>query len=345
MHVGLVVGIFTFSAMLVRPWAGFFLDTRGRRGILLGGLAIFIVSALAYNLSTSLILLLLNRTLHGLGWGACTTAAGTVAADTIPPRRMGEGMGYFGLATALSMAIAPAAGLFLVNNYTFTHLFFTSALLACIAFVLAASIRYHKVSNKSGPVRPALYEKKAARPSLVVFFVTSTFGALVSFLVLYAGQRGINDIGPFFIVFAVTMFVSRPLAGPIADKKGFDVVVIPGLALITFTMLLLSTARTLETFLIAATCYGLGFGATQPSLQALAVRGLPPQRRGAANGTFFSAFDLGIGASSIGWGFLAQATSYSFMYAAATIPAVLAAIIYLSPRGSKILRSLKENER
>ena len=66
----------------------------------------------------------------------------------------------------------------------------------------------------------------------------------------------------------------------------------------------------------------------QPSLQALAIVATSPQRRGSANATFFTGFDLGIGLSSIMWGAVAQVTGYSLMYLWAAVPAFVALNIY-----------------
>ncbi len=329
-HVGMVIGIFTVSAMIIRPWAGFMLDTKEKRGILIGGLTVFIVSAIAYNWAAGIVFLLLMRFLHGLGWGACTTAAGTVAADVIPLSRMGEGMGYFGLATAISMAVAPAAGIFIINNYSFTHLFLISAALAFFALVFSLGIKYQNIIQAAANApKPTLYEKSALRPSLVIFFVTTTFGSIVSFLVLYANQRGIDNIGPFFTIFALIMLISRPFSGILVDKRGYDIVVIPGLLLLVGAMLILAASDTMWMFLFAAAFYGLGFGSVQPSMQALAMRDAEPNRRGAVNSTFFSAFDLGIGGGAMVWGILAQFTGYSLMYAFASIPGIIALLTYI----------------
>ncbi|NLB88916.1 MAG: MFS transporter, partial [Syntrophomonadaceae bacterium] len=40
-HAGLVIGIFTFSAVLIRPFAGYALDAYGRKGLFIIGLLIF----------------------------------------------------------------------------------------------------------------------------------------------------------------------------------------------------------------------------------------------------------------------------------------------------------------
>src|SRR5690554_2107275 len=46
--MGLVVGIFTFSALLIRPYAGIAVDSKGRKLLYLLGLAIFVVSVGSY---------------------------------------------------------------------------------------------------------------------------------------------------------------------------------------------------------------------------------------------------------------------------------------------------------
>jgi len=61
----------------------------------------------------------------------------------------------------------------------------------------------------------------------------------------------------------------------------------------------------------------------------MAVFNVIPQRRGAANGTFMSGFDLGIGIGSIIWGMTAKALGYSTMYLLAVMPVVISLVIYL----------------
>lgn len=326
--MGLIIGVFTISALLVRPFAGQMLDTSGRRGPLLIGLAIFIISVLAYNWAWSIAILLTLRLVHGFGWGIITTAAGTVATDSIPPKKLGEGMGYFGLTTAISMAIAPALGLYIINNYNFSTLFLASTTLTVLSLLLAMIVQYRKI-DKGNEKKGALFEKKAFRPSLTMFFITTTYGSIVSFIALYGAQKGISNIGIFFTVFALVLTVTRPVSGMLADRKGFDIVVIPGAILVIAAMIILSRAEYLGTFLVAGAFYGAGFGAVQPSMQALAVKGVPPMRRGAANGTLFSAFDLGIGVGAVLWGAVSQAIGYSSMYMLASIPGVLALISYI----------------
>ena len=106
-EVGLIIGVFTISAVLLRPFIGREVDRRGRKIILLAGTAVFLISMLLYSYTTSVLSLLLLRVLHGIGWGAATTAASTLIADIAPPSRRGEAMGVFGISSNVAMAIGP----------------------------------------------------------------------------------------------------------------------------------------------------------------------------------------------------------------------------------------------
>ncbi len=329
--VGLVVGIFTISAVIIRPFTGHYLDLYGRRGILLAGLLIFTASILAYIWAPSLLILLVFRFIHGFGWGLSSTASSTVATDVIPKPRLGEGMGYYGLAGTLSMALAPALGLYIINSFSFNVLFLLSAGLVAVAIALALTINYHQPATAGATSGTGfnLVEKAALRPTIVIFFITMTYGAVVAFIALYAAQRGILNIGSFFTIYALTLALARPVCGLLADRIGFDFIVIPGIVLVAAAMFLLYFASGVTWFWLAAILYGAGFGAAQPVLQAMAVISVPPQRRGIANATFFTGFDLGIGLSSIMWGAVAGVTGYSVMYLLATLPAMAALASYL----------------
>ena len=90
-QVGLAVGVFTFAAVVVRPFAGGLLDQYGRRPFLLAGLALFAVSMFLYGWVGGVGTLLIVRVVHGIGWAFATTAAAAAITDIVPPSRRGEG--------------------------------------------------------------------------------------------------------------------------------------------------------------------------------------------------------------------------------------------------------------
>lgn len=337
-EAGLVIGIFALSAVIIRPIAGRGLDIYGRKGIFITGLGIFLVSVLAYNWVPTVLLLLVLRLIHGLGWGASSTASGTIASDIIPRKRLAEGMGYFGIAGDIAMAVGPAIGLYLTSKLGFKTLFLASGTAILIAIILAFFITLRRNSQGDGKVhqtaRPAFFEKTAFRPSVVMFFITMTFGVIVSFIALYATQLGITNIGLFFTLYALALMISRPVLGRLADKRGHEIIIFPGILAIFASLIILSqayvTGHPYAMLLLAAVIYGFGFGAVQPSLQAMSVRNVPFNRRGAANATFFSSFDLGIGLGSAIGGVIAEQFGYNVMYFIASIMALCAFICYWS---------------
>ncbi|ASK64313.1 MFS transporter [Virgibacillus phasianinus] len=330
--IGLITGIFTFSALLLRPYAGHALESKGRRFVYMTGLAIFVLSVGSFAFIASIFILFMMRMVQGIGWGFSTTATGTIATDLIPPKRRGEGMGYFGLSGNLALAFGPSLGLTLVGIMSFKELFLICSALGLTALLLSSKIRYKKVEqspNKTVTVKFDIFEKSAIQPSLLLFFITVTFGGIASFLPLYATDKGISGIESYFLVFAVFLMISRTFAGKIYDSKGHVYVFIPGTVLIFGAMCLLSWLPSTTVMLIAGGMYGLGFGSVQPALQAWAVDKASDNRKGMANATFFSFFDLGVGLGAMVFGQLAFMYDYSVIYSTAAGSVMLSLILYI----------------
>jgi len=331
--VGLINGIFTSAALAVRPWTGLGLDRNGRRGLWLVGMAIFVLAVFGYVWAVTVPLLMALRVIHGGGWGMVTTASQAAVADIVPPARRGEGMGYFGLGANLGMAVGPATGFFIANHYGFTTLFLACGLLSVIALLLAGAVRLPRVAPAGGGLRPALFERSALGPSLVLFFVTFTYGGVITFIALHAAGHGITNAGWYFTAFALTVVAVRPLCGMVYDRRGHRVVMIPGLLSTALGAVVLALATDLTGFLAAAVLGGFGLGATHPTLQALAFARCPPNRRGAASASFATAFDLGVGSGAVLLGVFSQFLAYSGMYLVAAGAALAGLLAYLASVG------------
>jgi MFS family permease len=159
--IGFVVGIFTFSALLLRPYAGHSLESKGRGFVYLLGLAIFVVSVGSFGFATSIAFLFVMRVIQGVGWGFSTTASGTIATDLIPANRRGEGMGYFGMAGNLAMAFGPSLGLAFTGMISFKQFFLICAGFGLIALMLSSRVKYKKVDQRQGkPPANWIYMKK-----------------------------------------------------------------------------------------------------------------------------------------------------------------------------------------
>lgn len=329
--IGIVVGVFTFSALLIRPYVGHALESKGRGYVYIFGLFLFVLSVGSFGFLSIMWLIIMMRIVQGIGWGYSTTASGTIATDLIPPKRRGEGMGYFGLSGNFALAVGPALGLTLAHTINFTALFLICATLGFISLLLALNIEYKKVDaspNKTRPARFDVIEKSAIHPSIILFFITSTFGGITSFLPLYAAEKDIAGIQLYFISYALFLILSRVFAGRIYDVKGDLYVVPPGIVLTFIAMILLSWLPNTLTMVVAGALFGFGFGAVQPALQAWAVDQAPGNRKGMANATFFSFFDLGVGVGAMLFGQLAYMYNYAIIYLTAALFVFFALIYY-----------------
>lgn len=329
--IGLIVGVFTFSALLLRPYAGKALDTKGRRFVYMSGIIVFVLSVGAYAFIASMFFLIVLRIVQGAGWGFSSTASGTIATDLIPPKRRGEGMGYFGMSGNVAMAIGPALGLTLVDKISFASLFLICAACGFTALLLSSKIGYKEVEaspHKSTNIKFDFFEKTAIQPSILLMFITACFGGIASFLPLYAAEKGIPGIELYFLVYAISVLLARTFSGKLYDRKGHLFIFPPGAVLIFIAMLLLTWLPNTITMLMAAMIYGIGFGSVQPALQAWSVSKAAANRKGMANATFFSAFDIGIGIGAMTFGQLAFAYGYQSIYIASALSILLSIFIY-----------------
>lgn len=324
--LGWLQGITTIATLLMRPFAGIALDRYGRKGIFIIGLIGMILSTAAYLVFPAIGIILIIRFTHGMAWGIANTACSTVASDNIDKMRFAEGMGYFSLASSIAMAVAPAVALSIgmQSNIRLALIFLG------VTLVLVPNIKYQKqaISLETEKKKILPYAKEAIFPTVVMFFITITWGAVVTFLALYGAERSVVVIGLFFTVYAISMLVSRPFLGKLIDRKGFGAGVWPGVILIPIALLLLSISNNLTLFLICAVLYGIGIGAVQSSLQTMAILNVSKDRTGAANATFFTGFDGGIGIGAVLAGLLSSVMGYGNMFATMAIFPILAGVLY-----------------
>jgi MFS family permease len=315
--VGMVMGAFTLTSVLLRPYVGRGVDNGRRKPFLLLGALIFVLASLSYNLASSVPLVFLVRAFHGAGIACFTTAASTYIADISPASRRGAALGFYGMFSNVAMSIGPFLGGLLMRAFSMPILFAASAGMGLSSLGIVSLLREPAREPSSRPTtataRPLIC-RSAVFPSLVMFSLSLTYGTVLSFLPLLAVERKIENFEVFFTAFALALIVVRASAGELSDRLGRAMVIIPGMALVIAAMALLSVASSLPLLLLVALIYGLGFGAVNPVLQAFTVDRAGLSDRGAAMATFSAAFDLGIGIGSVVLGYILQVSTFGAMY-------------------------------
>ena len=329
-EVGLIIGVFAFAALFPRPFIGREIDKGGSKRFLIAGALIFVVSSLLYLVATSVPLLLGVRILHGIGMACFHTAAFTFIAELAPPTRRGEAMGIWGMMSTIATAVAPYGGLLIRDAYGDSTVFIAGAACAAASLLLIGFVREpaREVaapgSNVGGLIEPSVFT-----PAMLVVLMTLVYGAVQSFVLLYADERGIEGKGLYFTAFAIAVFAARLFGGRLADQRGRWAVILPALSVAVVAMLVLAFTVNLPMLLLVGALYGLAFGSAQPALTALAIDLVPAARRGAGMATFTSAFEAGIGTGSIVMGMIAAQTSYAAMFGVCAIFPAIAVLLGL----------------
>lgn len=326
--LGWITGVATISTLVIRPITGIMLDSLGRKLAMIGGLVICTICTFIFYFFPVVGVILFLRFVQGIGIGMATTASNTVATDCIPKSRFGEGMGYFTLTANLGMAIAPAIGLAMLPG----PMILTTTAGFAFALIVSLLMKYRPVTPRPdiGGKKPFPYAKSAVIPAIVLMLSTTGFGAIVTFLAIYAEHVGVKgNIGVFFTVYAIVVLVTRPHTGKLVDKKGPEFMVVPALLLNMAGLFIISQATDMSAFLVSAAVFGLGQSATVTSTQAMAILNSPPHRKGAATATFYTGFDLGLGLGAMVSGYLAALFGYSGMYMVTMAMPGMAVVIFV----------------
>jgi MFS family permease len=320
-RAGLVTGMLAFTALLLRPFVGWLVDAWRRRPMVLIGTGCYTIANLMYAVFWSLPLMLISRVIHGFGLSNYSTASGAFLADIAPPRRRAEAMGYYSVAMDIGLLGGPALAFFLVKYIGLRHIFFLTAALASVAFLISVPVREHR-PPRIGPAPPwqlntGIVSKPALPAAWMAFCLGMGVGPITAFIAIFARQEGVDNPGLYFSAQAIALMLSRTFSGRLSDRRGRVFVIIPGLFSIALGLVMLPFTHTLLQLILSAVFIGIGFGSSQPATMALTVDLVSPDERGMAVSTYFLGFDTGISMGSFSMGAIATTFGFSVAWVAA----------------------------
>jgi len=325
---GLVAGIFIIGALIGRLGTGRIIETVGSSKVLKFSTVFFIITSALYFAAVNLPLLIGVRLLHGIIFGVASTATGTIVAQIIPGSRRGEGIGFYSMGAILSVALGPFVGMLLIHGTDFKMIFSLTSVLAFGSFVLSffvdeaackLSVR-DRVSSEGKSHVSNFLELKAVPISIVILIIGFSYSGVLTFVSLYSREIRLEEAASFyFLVYAVTVFFSRPFSGRLFDVRGANFVAYPCLVIYAVGMLLFSQAVNGIMLLLAGALIGLGYGNFISCAQAISIKDVPPHRLGLATATFFVFVDLGFGIGPYILGSLVPFTEYRGLYLMMTV--------------------------
>ncbi|WP_257346757.1 staphylopine family metallophore export MFS transporter CntE [Pseudalkalibacillus decolorationis] len=344
--IGIIMGAYLFTTMFIRPWAGQVIQKHGPIKVLHFILIVNGFALLLYTF-TGLGGYLIARMLQGVCTAFFSMALQIGIIDALPEEDRSQGISLYSLFSYIPGIIGPllAVGIWQGNMDYFTVVMIAIALFTGI---VGYSAKVEKGESKSlankdsqGINTLKSYSQLVKNPHLfkcsVLMLVASiVFGAITTFIPLYAMQLQEGNAGVYLMLQAGTVVFARfTLRKKIpSDGKWHS-------SFIMLTMFILALAAQSVSFAvtggalffyIAAILMGIAQAIIYPTLTTYLSFVLPQPNRNVLLGLFIAMADLGVSLGSVIMGPMADIFSYSFMYMICAILGVLMVFFAYDPR-------------
>ncbi|MCG6135600.1 MAG: MFS transporter [Nostoc sp. LLA-1] len=346
-QIGIVMGSFAVGMLLFRPWCSNLADRRGRKIVLLIGMAAVAIAPLGYLLATSLVPLMVLRAFHGLSIAAFGTAFMALVGDLAPVQNRGEVIGYMSLVNPLGVAIGPALGGYVQAGAGYTPLFLLSAALGfagllCIVPIVNPTVHEISETGKSeNQFWQLLFTPRVRIPAVVMLLIGVVLGTLHTFVPLFIKSTNVDlNPGLFYTVAAIASFNVRLFIGRASDVYGRGLFITLSLIAYTLAMVGIWQANSVAVFLISAFIQGAASGTAIPMMAVMMTDRARPHERGRIFGVSLVGLDIGIAIAGPILGSVAAQVGYRNMFASSAGLTFLALIIFLTLSSHDLRHSL-----
>jgi MFS family permease len=357
--IGLLTGLFFGVSLAMRPVTGPVSTKVDKQTLMIFVFILGAVVNIGYALFPQIGMFVFFRFFHGVQYSLVGSLIMTVAGDSLPREKLASGMGVYSLGGIVMFAVGPAIGKLLLDLGTtlrdqafgFRLTFIFAAFASLLAVIPSALLKLEKQTKAERAGTGAWYKNIVAVPTIptavVITLVCAAYSLYNGYMIPYAAQKGIAGASAFFTVSAIFTFFSRPLSGKLTDRFGVKKIVIPCLAVFAASFVIVGLSKSLPALLVGAALAATGYGAAQPSLQAMSIQTVLPARRAVAANTYYAGLDLGLFIGPFLGSVVFHFFNYSTMYLTAVVPIVTAAVLFLVfwPGYTKRLKELRALEK
>lgn len=339
LYVGIVTGVFTFSALCTRMVSGQLLDRLSHKSVLVFGVSLSLVASAGYLISDTVPILMGMRILNGLGYGLSSAAIATMISSMIPSRRLLEGLGYSMMMMTLCGAIGPALGLNISHSdYRKFGMVFVITFLFAVLTLFLALLTKNKRPNAASECTEL--ERQGAKQSsvtlatvimlLLTFLVGFSHATVVACLNLYALDSHLGNMSSFFVIFAMANFLARLFMNKIfqilPERK---VMIVITVLLILVYLGIFAADQAIWIYLLAAP-FGMIMGFYYPLLTTKTIKTMSQFRQGTSNSIYLASEDVAFALGAVFWsGISVYIGGYRQIYLVAALLVVVMLIIIL----------------
>jgi MFS family permease len=341
--VGVVIGAYAITGLLLRPFAGRFADRRGRKPAVLIGSLLMAVGGFLYLLPLGVGGLIAARLVLGAGEGTVFVAGSAWIVDLAPPERRGRVIGLYGLAVWAGLSVGPLFGELIQHNAGYTPVWIFAGAMPLVGALIALRVpdpfRPHKWLEHE---HHSLIAREAVLPGAALALGSAGYAALAGFVVLHLDARGIGHGALVFGAFATMVVLTRLVGGDLPDRVGPARVATAAALVEAVGLATIAFAHGLPVAIAGALAMGAAFSLLYPSLSLIVVNQVSEARRGAALGTFTAFFDAGVGLGAPLAGAAVALSSYegSFLLAAAiALSSAALIVVAITPQSRALVAS------
>lgn len=298
---GLVMAIYVVAGLCIRPFSGILIDSYSRKKLYLILFALFSICSVLYFGAIAIWMMLVIRLLHGLVWGLIIPTGNTIAIDIVPSERRGAGIGYYGMSMNIAMAMGPLLGILLQDHLSFTWVLSVAVGTSLMGLIISTAIRVpvHVPAPHAVLSLDRFILRKGILAGVAMLLLTISYGLLLTYASLFGKQNGIAGTGAFFVLVSLGFILSRLLFSSLLDKGWSIRLAILGATVAALSMVAFGMFPIPVVYFTSALMLGLAYGAGFPAIQNWIVQRADHHQRGTANSTFYTAFDIGVGAGMI----------------------------------------------
>lgn len=295
-----VLAPWALAAMLLRPLSGKMTDVVGRKFVISFGISVSIVAAFFYPFATVLLYFVWLRFFHGFCAGFQPTGASALAADLIPPKIRGEGMGFFSISISVGFGIGQVLSEPIRFYFGINGLFYSVAVFGVLAWVLLLQVKETQVRRTDFKLtdiipRPSeLIAPEVFVPAGVMLLITVCTGFYMLLVPDISTHLGMANKGWFFFTHMMSSLVVRFLAGRLSDRIGRRRTLVMGVAIFAMATFIMIKVTSPYMFLFCGFVYGVGTGIISPTLMAWTTDLSNPRFKGRGLATMWMGLELGV---------------------------------------------------
>jgi len=334
--VGLILGSYGFTQMLLRIPLGIFSDRINKRKIFINlGILTSFISALGMGMLKSPVFLLIFRGLSGVA--AATWVTFTVLFSSyFPENETSSAIGYINSFNSLGQMIAMLLGGIIAQYLGPQSPFFLAFAGGVLALILSFGIVEQKIDRKPIKISALLLVGKDKNllviSGLGILIQLLTFATVFGFTPIVAEKIGASEfeLGLLSTLSTLPVIFASAMSGSIfARRFGEKNTLITGFLITSFSCIIIPFISNLNLLYLSQTLGGFGRGLVMSLLMGLSIKTVEPDRRATAMGFFQAIYGIGMSIGPVMVGFLSDTVGLNWGFWSVGMLGIVGALLAL----------------